>query len=191
VNNTLKNIKNGETTMAEDALVQMLLEVAGGAVADERDVELARAAARWAQKVAGWQLHLHNSFVVEREGLCFWILGNRAEQVLEIRARITADGPYRTHVRHRIAHLGHGLDVLAGEDLIPARFCTLGRRALDDHAEALDRAADELWRLAHLPGVNEGEGEWYDWELKIRSATLNMAADRARAFPRGELAVTS
>lgn len=181
------NIRNGETTMAEDALVQMLLETAGGAVDDERDVDLARAAARWAQEVAGWQLHLFNSFVFEREGLCFWILGHRTERMLEIRARVAVDGPYRTHVRHRIAHLGHGLDVLAGEGLIPARFCTLGRRSLEDHAEALDRAANEMWRLAHLPGIDEDEC----WELKIRSATLNMAADRARAFPRGELAVTS
>lgn len=165
--------------MAEDALVQMLLEMAGGVVADDRDIELARSAARWATEVAGWQLRLHNSFVFEREGMHFWVFGNRVEQILEIRVRLVEGGAYRAHVRHRIAHLGHGLDVLAGEDLIPARFCTLGRRALEDHAEALDRAAMRL--ITGPTGAS-----LFDW-----ACGLSEAAESARRFAGAELAVTS
>lgn len=184
-------MKNEVVEMAEDTLVRMLLEVAGGAVADERDVELTRAAARWAHDVAGWRLHLHNGFVFERNGMCFWVLANRPDQVLEI--RISSDMRFRwtTHARHRIAHLGHGLDVLAAEDLLPARFSTIGRKALDDYAEALDRAASRLAAMGDEAGPAElaEYGEHYPWEMRLRAAVMNRAADQARAFPRAELAV--
>lgn len=179
MHNTLKNTKNGETAMAEDLLVQMLLDVAGAAVTDDRDIKLARAAARWAEQVAGWRPHLHNSFAFQRHGLGFWVLGDRTEQILEIRVRLADDLPYRTHARHRIAHLGHGLDVLAGEDLIPARFCTLGRRALEDHAEVLDRAAIQLATGANGPVM-------MDW-----ACGLAEAAASARRYAGAQLAVTS
>jgi hypothetical protein len=96
-------------------------------------------------------------------------------------------------VRHRIAHVGHGLDVLAAEDLLPARFSTIGRKALDDYAEALDRAATRFWeRATNASRCELAEfGDHYPWEMRIRSATMNRAADQARAFPRAELAVTS
>jgi hypothetical protein len=172
--------------MAEDALVAMLLEVAGGQVAGERDVKLARAAARWATEYAGWKLHLYNSFFFEVEAVGFWILANRSEQVLEIRTRLAGGRGWLTHARHRIAHLGQGLDVLAAEGLLPARFSTLGQRALDDYADALDRGASTLAGMAE---EDAGEGEHYRWEMLIRAATMNRAADQARAFPRAELAV--
>lgn len=177
--------------MAEDTLVGMLLEVAGGQVDDERDIELARAAARWATEHAGWKLHLHNSFFVEYETLSFWILAVSSTQVLEIRTRLAAGRGWLTHARHEIAHVGHGLDVLAAEGLLPARFCTLGRRALDDYAEAMDRAASEFWRRAQevTPDEIAEYGEVYPHEMRVRAATMNRAADQARAFPRAELAV--
>lgn len=177
--------------MAEDLLVQMLLEVGGGAVADERDVDLARAAAAWAT-AHGWQLHLHNSFFFEVDALAFWILANRVEQVLEIRTRLAPGKGWLVHARHRIAHLGHGLDVLAAEELLPPQFSPLGRRALFGFAEALDRAATEVGRLADE--VSDAElaeyGNHYPWEMRIRAAVMNRAADQARAFPRAELAVS-
>lgn len=178
---------------AEDTLVQMLLEVAGGQVADERDVPLARAAARWASRHAGWQLHLHNSFFFEVQSLSFWILANRVDQVLEIRTRLEPGKGWLVHARHRIAHLGHGLNVLAGEELLPARFSPLGRQALDDWAESMDRAANEFWRLADEATDEQTReyGEHYPWEMRIRSAVMNRAAAQARAFPRSELAVMS
>ncbi len=171
--------------MAEDTLVAMLLEVAGGTVADERDIELARAAARWATEHAGWKLHLHNSFFFEVEAVGFWILANRSQQVLEIRTRLAGGRGWLTHARHCIAHLGQGLDILAAEGLLPPRFSTLGQRALDDYAEALDRGASTIAGMAE----EDGEGEHYRWEMLIRAATMNRAADQARAFPRAELAV--
>lgn len=183
--NTLKNTKNGENAMAEDTLVQMLLEAADGAVADDRDVELARAAARWATEVAGWQLHLHNGFVFDRDALAYWVRHNVTEQVLEIRVRIDGVRPtYRTHARHHIAHLGHGLDVLASEHMIPARFCTLGRRALEDHAEVLERAAARLWaETAELPDADRAS-------RLDRALGLVDAAESARRFAGAQLAVT-
>jgi hypothetical protein len=176
-----------ETTMAEDALVQMLLDVAGGTVADERDVVLARAAARWASTHAGWRLHLCNSFFVEVETLSWWILAVRAEQLLEIRVRLGPGLGWHTHAQHHIAHLGHGLDVLAAEELLPARFSTLGRLALEDFAESLDRGATAMCRR---PAPGDEDPDIFAWEMKIRAAVMNRAADQARAFPRSELAVT-
>lgn len=177
--------------MAEDTFVSMLLEVAGGQVADERDIELARAAARWATEHAGWKLHLHNSFFFEVETLQFWILVIRSSQLLEIRTRLAPGRGWLTHAQHRIAHIGHGLDVLAAEGLLPARFSTLGRRALDDYAEAMDRVASEFWRRGQEATADEIAefGEYYPQEMRTRSATMNRAADQARAFPRAELAV--
>ncbi len=113
--------------------------------------------------------------------------------MLEIRTRLAPGRGWLTHARHRIAHVGQGLDVLAAEDLLPARFSTLGRRALDDYAEALDRAAGEFWRLAQQATSAEIAefGDYYPQEMRIRAATMNRAADQARAFPRGELVVTT
>jgi len=170
--------------MAEDTFVQMLLEVAGGQVADERDVGLARAAARWAVERGHWQAHLSNGFFFEIETLTFWILVNRVEQVLEIRTRLAAGKGWLVHARHRIAHVGQGLDVLATEGLLPPRFSALGRQALDDYAEAMDRAAAEMASGRGFSGSAEDR-----WEMQIRAVTMNRAADQARAFPRAELAV--
>jgi hypothetical protein len=185
-------MRNEETGMAEDALVGMLLEVAGGTVVDDRDVELARAAARWATEHAGWKLHLRNSFFFEVDALSFWILVNRIEQVLEIRTRLEPGKGWLIHARHRIGDVGHGLDVLAAEGLLPAQFSTLGRRALADYADAMDETAGNLGALADE--VTEAEiaehGDHYPWEMRIRAATMNRAADQARAFARRELAVT-
>jgi hypothetical protein len=182
---------NEETAMAEDTLVRMLLEVAGGEVADQRDVALARAAARWAIKQGGWQLHLDNSFFFEVETLSFWILAIRPEQLLEIRTRLAPGKGWLSHARHRIAHLGQGLDVLATEGMIPAEFSTLGYRALESYAEAMDRAAGEFGRRAQQATPQElaEYGEYYPQEMLIRSATMSRAAEQARAFPRGRLAV--
>lgn len=178
--------------MAEDALVQMLLEAAGGSVTDDRDVALARAAARWATEQAGWKLHLFNSFFFEVEALSFWILLNRTEQVLEIRTRLAPGKGWLVHARHRIDNLGQGLDVLAAEGLLPDHFAPIGRRALERYAAAMDRAASEL--AAQADAVTAAEiaeyGDHYSWELLIRAATMNRAADQARAFRRDDMAVT-
>lgn len=174
--------------MIESGFVQMLLDVAGGVVEDPRDLELARSAARWVRH-AGWQPHLHNSFVVPGENLQRWVLMVRPVRELQIRVRI-GNSDWYPHITRTIAHVGHGLDVLADEGLLPARLCPIGRRALDDYAEALDRAASAFWRMAEE--ATEAElaeyGKHYPWEMRLRSATMNRAADQARAF-RGELAV--
>jgi hypothetical protein len=177
--------------MTEDSVFQMLMEVAAGTVADERDVELAQAAAAWAARNDHWQPHLHNAFTFTRNGMRFLVTAYGAGQVLEIKVR--AEGSpmgWQMHTRSRIAHLGHALNVLATEDLIPARFSTLGRSALDDYSEVCERSARRLWEMAHEPGAGEGEeGPGYPWELRLRAATLNMAADRAKAFSRAALQV--
>jgi hypothetical protein len=177
--------------MAEDALVRMLLDVAGGNVGLQRDVALARAAARWAVQHGGWQLHLNNGFFLEVQTLSFWILANRSEKVLEIRARLAPGKGWLTHARHRIAHLGQGLDVLAAEGLLPAEYSTLGYQALEHYADAMDRAAGEFSRRAQEATTEELAefGAGYSQEMRIRSATMGQAADQARAFPNGKLAV--
>jgi hypothetical protein len=150
--------------MTEDVLVQMLLELGGGIVRDERDVELARAAGRWAAASGSWVLHLSNGFFFEIETLTFWIRANRREQVLEIQVKLAAGG-WQIHARHQIAHLGHGLDVLAAEDLLPPRFSTLGRRALDAHAGV-------LWRYAKHLRVEHGES-MTDWACGVAEAATS------------------
>lgn len=175
--------------MSEDRFVAMLLAAAGDVVTDQRDIELARSAGAWALR-NGWEPYLNDGWVCTRPGgLQFWVDDTPSPGALLISVRLEPGRPWRTHVRAPVADLGQALDKLAGERLLPARFCTLGRAALDDYAEALDRAASSLWDLAHEPGAVEAEGEFYPWEMRIRSATLNQAASRARAFPRAELAV--
>jgi len=174
--------------VTEETLVGMLLDVAGGEVADERDVQLARYAARWAAG-HGWKLHLHNSFFFEIETLSFWILAARSSQTLEIRVRLGDGRGWQTHARHRVAHVGHGLAILVDEGLLPACFSPIGRQALEDF-DALDRGASPLWRHAATAGPQElaEYGAHYPWEMRIRSAVMGSAADQARAFPRGQLA---
>jgi hypothetical protein len=185
------SISSGGAGMAddtmEDALVQMLLEVAGGAVEDERDIVLARAAAAWAARNTGWQMHLHNSFFFEVQTLSFWILANRGEQALEIRTRLAPGHGWLVHARHRIAHVGHGLDVLASEGLLPGRFSTLGRQALEDYAEALDRGAARIFQEANR--VDGGQDDAAQAGMRIRCLVMHQVAEQARAFPRTELAV--
>jgi len=189
-----RNTKNGENEMAEDAFVRMLLESAGGNVVDERDVVLARAAAAWALR-HGWRPYLgdHQGFVGGHNGLEFWVDDAPTRDALMILARVQPGTGWKAHGRYPIAHLGHALDVLAAEGLIPARFSTIGQRALEDYAEALDRSASVLGLLAQEVGPAEVAeyGEHYAWELKVRAAVMNRAADQARAFPRAELAVLS
>jgi hypothetical protein len=189
-----RNTKNGGIEMAEDAFVQMLLEAAAGNVADERDVELARAAGAWAHR-HGWRPYLGAShgFVCGHGGLEFWVDDVPTRDALLVMVRIQPGSGWRSHARYPIAHLGHALDMLATEGLIPPRFSTIGRRALEDFGEALDRSAGKLWEMAEQATLAEiaEYGEHYPWDLRIRSAVMNRAADQARAFPRGELAVTS
>lgn len=175
--------------MAEDEMVAMLLEAADGVIHDERDIAQARLAARWVREVAGWRVLPSCGFIHERNGMQFWVLTDQAHgPMLQVRARAAGAELWRTHATHRIAHLGHGLDVLAAEELIPAYLSTLGRRALEDYAEAMDRSASTFWEMAeNSAGIIEGEN--YRWEMKIRSAVMHRAADQARAFPRSEVAV--
>lgn len=169
--------------MAEDSFVQMLLEAAAGEVTDERDIGLARVAGRWALTAGGWQLHLHNGFYVPGEGMDRWVLVNRPDQRLEVRVRI-AGADWRPHVSHTIAHVGHALDVLAAEDLLPARFSTLGRRALEGHAEVLERAAGRVREAAR------GEDNTLAYAgLVARAVGLCEAAESARRYAGAELAV--
>jgi len=179
--------------MLEKVLVEMLRDAGGGEVLDPADEDLARAAARWAEQ-AGWQLHLHNSFFFEVQALLsVWILLVRSTQTLEIRVRLSDQPGWETHARHRIAHLGHGLEVLVAEGLIPARYSPVGHRALAEFATAIDRVAGQFGRLADetTPAEIEEFGKHYPWEMRIRSATLHQVADQARAFPHGALAVTT
>lgn len=180
--------------MAEDAFVRMLLVAAGGYVTDERDVELARAAGAWAGR-NGWRPYLGDcqGFTCGRGSLEFWIDGVNAPDALLILARLQPGTGWKIHSRYPVANLGHALDVLAAEQLLPARFSTIGRRTLEDFGEALDRGASKLWEMAEqtTPVEIAEYGEHYPWDLRIRSVTMNRAADQARAFPRSELAVTS
>lgn len=178
--------------MAEDAFVRMLLEAADGTVADERDIELARAAGRWALS-HGWRPYIGEGqgFVCGHNGLEFWVDDAPSRDALVLMVRIEPGRGWKTHARYPVDHVGHALDLLAAEGLLPARFSTIGRRALDDYAEALDRAATHFWMMAETATAAElaEYGEHYPHEMRVRSATMNRAADQARAFPRAELAV--
>jgi hypothetical protein len=185
-----RNTKIEVVEMAENGFVQTLLEAAAGNVADERDVELARAASAWAYR-NGWRAHLGAGFVCDCNNLQFRVDSDVERDALTVMVRLRPGPGWKLHARYPIAHLGHALDVLAAEGLIPARFSTIGRRALEDHAEALDRGAAELAMMAELVGPAEIAefGEHYAGELLVRAAVMNRAADQARSFPRGELAV--
>lgn len=175
--------------MAEDLMIQTLMQVAGGNVIDQRDIELARAAARWAHASAGWLPHPNGGFTFEREFLHYWILGtDGAGQHLEIRVG-PGGGNWHTHLQARIDHVGHALDVLAAEDLIPARFCTLGRRALEDFAAASERSARVMADMADDFDADISGDPIEPWELRLRADMLLQAAAQMRAFPGAELAV--
>jgi hypothetical protein len=165
--------------MSEDAFVRMLLEAAGGNVVDERDVELARAAARWALKPKNnWRRYL-DGFICGHDGLEFWVQHTPSRDALTVMVRLTPGTGWNQHGRYPVAHLGHALDLLAAEGLLPARFSTIGRRALEDHAEAMSRAARQL-----IQGDSpDGQTVW--------AAALSDAADSARRFAGAELAVMS
>lgn len=121
--------------MAEDSFVQMLLQAAQGSIEDERDVQLARDAGRWAVTEGGWKLHLHNGFFVPGTTLQRWVLVNRPDNLLTIRVRAAGRKNWVLHDERVVADLGHGLDLLAGEYLIPGRLCPIGRSAVE-HALA-------------------------------------------------------
>lgn len=162
-------------------MVRMLMEVAAGNVLDDRDIVLARAAARWAHTSGGWRPHLHNSFVFERNGLHYWVL---ADQALSLEIRVGQPGIWHPHLRARIDHVGHALNVLAAEELIPARFSTLARAALDDFAEALQRSGAVILETgADLESADEPR-----W-LQVQAETLQIVVDQARRFAGVPLAV--
>lgn len=168
--------------MSEDAFVRMLLEAADGVVTDERDVDLARAAATWALQPAsrgggGWRSYLDDGFLIARSGLQYWVSAAAYRGRLIVMVRLEPGTCWRQHGQWQIADLGHALNVLANERLLPARFCTLGREALEDHAEALDRAAE---RLMDGPDATV----MTDW-----ACGLAEAAASARRFSAGQLAV--
>lgn len=174
------NTKNGGNEMSEDGFVRMLLEAAGGNVADERDVELARAASTWALS-HGWRPYLGDSqgYVRRRASLEWWVDDAPTRDALMIHVRLQPGTGWKRHGRYPVAHLGHALDLLAVEQLIPARFSTLGRQALEDHAEALQRAARQL-----VTGDGpDGQTVW--------AAALAEAAESARRFSGNHLLVLS
>ncbi len=183
------NTKNEVSVMVEEVLVQMLLEAGGGEVLDGQDLDLARAAAAWAVQDAGWQLHLNNSFFVEVQALSFWILLVRATQTLDIRVRLSDQPGWQTHSRHHVAHLGHALEVLVAEGMLPARFAPAGRRALEDYATALDRASARLHQLADQAADPDAVryGRHQPQEMRIRAGALAEAAEQARGFLRPDL----
>lgn len=179
--------------MIEDRFVQMLLEAAAGSVADERDLELARAAASWAL-THNWQpvpgtFSAVEGFLIPGEGMDRWIANRGTEPRLVIQVRLDG-GEWCQHVSWPVDSLGHALDLLAAEQLIPARFSTIGRRAVLDHATVLDRAGDILGDLAR-----EGFYATRDRETELimegRISGLHEAALSARRFAHSELAALS
>lgn len=168
--------------MAEDAFVRMLLVAAGGHVTDERDVELARAAGAWAYE-HGWRPYLGDcqGFVCGRNGLEFWVDGASAPDALLILVRLQPGTGWKIHCRYPVANLGHALNVLVAEELLPDRFSTIGRRALEDHAAALERSAAFIRRRS-LFADSEG------W---VEADVLDQAAASARRFAGAQLAVLS
>jgi hypothetical protein len=171
--------------MVENSFVQMVSDVAGGEVADVRDIALAVAAGQWALDgdTPRWQESGAGGWVIPGNGMDHWVTMDDEFQELVVRVSINGS-EWDIHVSHKIAHIGHALDVLAAEDLIPARFSTLGRRALEDHAEALDRAAAKIWAVAR-----PGGGEPAHDGLMSRVLGLNQAADSARRFSGAQQAV--
>jgi hypothetical protein len=167
--------------MAEDTLVQMLLEVADGNVVDDRDIDLARAAARWAHEYGKWLPYLNNSFIFQRNGMHFWVVAKRSEQVLEVRASAGRRHRWTVHARHRIAHLGHGLNVLVTEELLPERYSPIGRRALEDHAEV-------LWRAAKR--TSTAGAEMTDWACGLAEAASSAERFAVSRGGRGPVAVS-
>lgn len=168
-------------------MVQMLMEVSGGNVLDDRDIALARAAGRWAHSCAGWRPHLHNSFVFQNgAGLHFWVLAVGG-QTLEVRVG-PGQGIWHTHLEVRVDDVGHALNLLAAEGLIPARFSTLGRGVLEDFAESLERSGTVM---AELADDFDADQACEPWELRIHAEVLQIVAEQARGFPGAELAVMS
>ena len=163
--------------MAEEAMARMLLDVAGDRVEDKRDLDLARAAARWATTQGHWQPHLHNGFFFERSGVCFWLL-TIGSQHLELRMRLQAQAPWIQHFSRPVAHLGHALDVLASEGLIPARYSPLTRRVLEDLAAAHECSAQVLAELAGEDDCGVADA----WRYQVQADTLRNAAESARRF---------
>lgn len=185
----LSNIMSGGHTMSENGFVQMLLEAAGGSIADQRDMELACAGAQWALS-HGWRPYLgaYQGYVGGNRGLEFWVNDTPTRDALMVMVRVAPGTAWKVHARYPVAHLGHALDILAAEELIPARFSTIGRRALEGHAEALEGAADTLGdvvRRAYCADRNR------DAELvgEARIASLLEAAESARRYAGAELAV--
>jgi hypothetical protein len=170
--------------MSEDAMVRLLLEVSGGCVLDDRDTALAQAAARWAHGFGRWRPYDGNGFIYERDGMTYRIMAGAA-QMLEIRVCI-GGRHWVTHLQARIEHLGHGLDLLATEGLLPARFSTLGRRALEDYAQACDRSSKIIAEMSEELQQGGLRGE-----LQVKAETLALAAEQARSFAGAELAVMS
>lgn len=172
--------------MAEDAMVQLLMDISSCTVEDEHDIVLARAAGRWAHAVAGWRPYQHSGFVFEKSGLHFWVLGAN----LKLQVRVSPDNKrsWHTHLECRIDHVGHALNVLGAEELLPARFSPMGRRALEDYATCLDRSAAVMRKVADDPDCAPTVEPW---ELRIKAEALEAAGDQARAFPGAELAVMS
>lgn len=164
--------------MSEDGFVRMLLEAAGGEVTDERDLQLARNAAHWALN-HGWQPSPYGDdqgFICNRGGLQFWVDDTSSRDALMVMVRLDSSADWRTHGRYPIAHLGHALDVLTAEGLLPAWFSTISRSALEGHAEVLWRAAKRV--LAQ----DESLADW--------ACGLAEAAESAKRYARAELAVT-
>lgn len=124
-----------ETKTAEEDFVRMLLEAAGGNVADQRDVELARAAGNWALR-NGWSQYIANGegFICDREGLQFWINDTAARDALMIMVRISPGTGWQVHGRYPVAHVGHALDLLAAEELLPPQFSAIARRVTEASA---------------------------------------------------------
>lgn len=121
-----------------NALLNTLLDAAGDwQVMPADDLALVGAAEQWLTE-NGWELHYSRGW--SNVGRAFTADDEPGLVIRERRRGFwDAEG-----VRHPVPSVGGALNVLANVGILPSRFSTLGRDALRDFGEALERAAERL-----------------------------------------------
>lgn len=121
-----------------NGLLNTLLDAAGDwQVVPDDDLALVCAAEQWLIE-NGWELHYSRGW--SNVGRAFTADDEPGLVVRERRRGFwDAEG-----IRHPAPSVGGALNVLANVGILPSRFSTLGRDALRDFSEALERAAERL-----------------------------------------------
>lgn len=163
--------------MADISLMGTLLNaVAGNVELTPTEVEhLVYAAEGWLRD-HGWESHWSRGW--SNAGRAFGPDEDGGALIIRERRRGFWDA---TGVRHPIGSVAKALNVLANEGILPARFSTLGRAALLDHAEVCERAAVVMGEELDKKPYSQTNAQ--DRLLTFaRMEGLRLAADSARRF---------